>query len=99
MKRLIAVTALLFVFLGAAKAHAGIMYGNRLADRFSTGTSGFARFYRRMGRMEYRKDMWLLGRPIGYAPEQYCPQCGQPMSTHGNGYYNHQHNQTQNGND
>lgn len=94
MKRLIATTAVLFVLLASSDADAGIMYGTRVANRLSTGTGRFTRFYRWLGRLEYRKDMWLLGRPIGDAPPDYCPECGQPMSTHYNYYYNNQ-NQTQ----
>lgn len=82
MKRLIATAALLFVLLSASNADAGIMYGNRLANRLSTGTGGFTRFYRFLGRMEYRKDMWLFGRPLGDPPVEICPECGQPLSTH-----------------
>lgn len=82
MKHLIATAAALFVLCTASSADAGLMYGNRIANRLSTGTGRFARFYRYVGRMEYRKDVWLFGRPLGDPPIQVCPECGQPMSTH-----------------
>ena len=86
MKKLIAPLIVLVASLACVNdVNAGIMYGNRMADRMSTGTNWFARFFRGMGRMEYRKDMWILGRPIGDEPTQFCPQCGQPIDT--SGYY------------
>jgi hypothetical protein len=94
MKRMIATTAGLFVLIAASNADAGIMYGNGVANRLSTGTGGFARFYRYLGQMEYRKDVWLFGRPLGAPPVDYCPQCGQPLSTH-RGYHYSQPNGAQ----
>jgi hypothetical protein len=96
MKCMIATAAGLFVLIAASSADAGIMYGNRVANRLSTGTSGFARFYRLLGRAEYRKDVWLFGRPLGDAPVEYCPECGQPMSAH-RGYHYYQPNGAQRG--
>lgn len=92
MKRMIATVALLFALFTTSNADAGLMYGNRLANRLSAGTSGFSRVYRFLGRIEYRKDMWLFGRPLGDPPTEYCPDCGQPMWTHG-GYYYYQSNE------
>lgn len=88
MKKLLAPLLVLVASLAFVNdANAGVMYGNRMADRMSTGTNWFARFFRGMGRMEYRKDMWILGRPIGDEPTQFCPECGQPIHSNNNYYY------------